>query len=313
LAVGGCGAAAGPTLKRVALIVSGAEADPQMQILHSLMSQELQRLGWVVGRDVQIDIRYGGNDNQRYREATVELIANSADILVCSGTQATAIVKELTRTIPIVFVNVADPAVSGFVASFAHPGGNITGSTSVEHSLAGKWASVLRDVAPAISRVMVLFNPENTNWMGYLPAVEAAAAQLKFDVAASRFATREELTRAIVTFAGEPGGGMIVLPAGTTVHRELIASLAAQHRLPAIYPYDYYAEAGGLVSYGSDSRDIYRRAASYVDRIMRGEKPADLPVQAPVKFELVVNLKAAKAIGLDIPYNVLILANRVID
>jgi putative ABC transport system substrate-binding protein len=204
--------------------------------------------------------------------------------------------------------------VSGLVASFARPGGNITGFTNVESSFVGKWLSVLKDIAPGVTRVMILYNPANPNWIDYLRTIEAAAPSLRATVSAAPVDHADEIARQIEPFVREPGAGMIVLPSGMMINnREKIAALAAQYRLPAIYATDSFALSGGLVSYGPDSIDLYRRAASYVDRILRGAKPADLPVQAPVKFELVINLKAAKVIGLEIPYNVLLLADKVID
>jgi putative ABC transport system substrate-binding protein len=289
--------------------------DQQLQSLYDVFPQELQRLGWTSGRNLQIHQSWASGDDARLRALAADLVRESPeDAIICTGTQATAILKEQTRTIPIVFVNVADPVASGFTASFAHPGGNITGFTSLEYSLAGKWLSILRDIAPSTTRVMVLFNPANSNWTGYLPIIEAGAAPLRVNVTAARVAAVNEIERAIASFAREAGSAMIVLPTATTVaNREKIVALAAHHRLPAIYPYDYWTDIGGLVSYGSDTRDLYRRAASYVDRILRGIKPGDLPVQAPVKFELVINLKAARALGLDVSYNLLLVADRLIE
>jgi putative ABC transport system substrate-binding protein len=231
-----------------------------------------------------------------------------------NGTLATDILRRLTGTIPIVFTNVADPLASGIVARFAHPGGNITGFTSVEASIAGKWLSLLRDMAPSITRVMFLYSGDNSNWSGYLRAIEAAAPGAGVTASATVVASSQDISSAIEAFAREPNGGMIVQPTGfMSDQRETIAALAIRHRLPAMYPYNYFAESGGLASYGSDSPDLYRRAAGYADRILRGEKPGDLPVQAPTKFEFVVNLKAAKAIGLEVPYSVLILADKLIE
>jgi ABC-type uncharacterized transport system substrate-binding protein len=293
-------------VKRIGwLIASEAAYDRQAAFL-----QELQKLGWTVGRNLQIDSRV--DDYTRLRADAAEMVSKAPDVLVTTGTAVTAIYKQETSTIPIVFVNVADPVASGFAASFARPGGNITGFTSLEYSFAGKWLSILKDIAPSINRVMVLFNPENPNWTGYLPVIEAGAPSLRVDVSAARATHDDEIARAIETFARQPASGMIVLPSGTSRY-ELMVAQAVRHRLPAIYPYDYFADGGGLVSYGSDTLDLYRRAAGYVDRILRGTKAADLPVQAPVKFELVINLKTAKAMGIEVPNNVLLLADRVIE
>jgi putative ABC transport system substrate-binding protein len=290
------------------------ERDPLTQTIAQAFDQEMAKLGWTVGQNIRVDRRGAPGDDSRIRGYVAELVGKIPDIILVQGTQATAILKQQTSTIPIVFVNVADPVASGFVASFAHPGGNITGFTSVESSLAGKWLSILKDIAPGVSRAMVLYYPDNSNWVGYLRSIEAAAPPLGVNVSAARAVTSDEITRQMETFAREPGGGMIVLPSGLmAVNREVITSLAVRHRLPAIYPYGYYATSGGLASYGSNFVDLYRQAASYVDRILKGEKPADLPVQAPTKFELVVNIKTAKAIGLMIPEAFLLRADEVIE
>jgi putative ABC transport system substrate-binding protein len=300
-------------LKRVGWISNAAaEDDAFAQAISGALSEALEKLGWKEGRNLLLN--HSTNlDFGRFRLAAAELVKAAPDVILCQGTPQTAIFGQLTATIPIVFVNVADPVASGFVASFARPGGNITGLVSLEYSLAGKWLSILKDIAPAVSRVMELFNPVNSNWTGYLPTIEAGAPSLQVEVTVVKVSDAEDVSVAVESFGRLPNSGMIVLPATTSIDRHVIALLAAKHRLPAIYPYDYFAEAGGLVSYGSDTRDLYRRAASYIDRILRGEKPAELPVQAPVKFELVINLKAAKAIGLEVPYNMLSVADRVID
>ena len=302
-------------LKRVGWIPNAAaEDDAFVQVVSRALSEALGKLGWKEGGNLLLDQRTNvGGDFGRFRLAAAELVKAAPDAILCQGTPQTAIFKQLTTTIPIVFVNVADPVASGFVASFARPSGNITGLVSVEYSLAGKWLSILKDIAPAVSRVMVLFNPVNSNWTGYLPTIEAGAPSLQVEVTAVKVSNAEDVSVAVESFARLPNSGMIVLPATTSINRHVIASLAAKHRLPAVYPYDYFAEAGGLVSYGSDIRDLYRRAASYIDRILRGEKPSDLPVQAPVKFELVINLMAAKALGLTIPLPLLALADQVIE
>jgi putative ABC transport system substrate-binding protein len=300
-------------VKRIGWLTIDVENDPRLQSVYDVFPQELQRLGWTTGRNLQIHQSWAAGDDARLRVLAADLVREAPDAIVCAGTQTTAILKAQTRTIPIVFVNVADPVASGFTASFARPGGNMTGFTSLEYSLAGKWLGILRDIAPGITRVMVLFDPANSNWTGYLPVIEARAAPLRVNVTAARVVGADEIERAIASFAREAGSGMIVLPTATGASREKIVALAAHHRLPAIYPYDFWTDSGGLASYGSDTRDLYRRAASYVDRILRGVKPGDLPVQAPVKFELVINLKAAGALGLEVPYNLLVLADRVID
>jgi putative tryptophan/tyrosine transport system substrate-binding protein len=222
--------------------------------------------------------------------------------------------RRLTGTIPIVFINVADPLASGIVANYAHPGGNVTGFTSVESSIAGKWLGLLKDIAPGITRVMFLYSAENSNWRGYLRAIEAAALRARVAASATPVASSREISDAIETFARESNSGMIVQPTGLmSDQRQTITALAIRRRLPAMYPYNYFAASGGLASYGSDAPDLYRRAATYADRILRGEKPGDLPVQVPTKFEFVINLRTAKALGLDVPPTLLATADEVID
>jgi putative tryptophan/tyrosine transport system substrate-binding protein len=290
------------------------EKDPLAQAIARTFDQEMARLGWSEGQNIRVDRRGASGDDKRIRGFVAELVGKVPDVILVQGTQATAILKQQTSTIPIVFVNVADPVASGFVASFAHPAGNITGFTSVEYSIAGKWISILKDIAPGVTRTMVLYYPDNSNWAGYLRSIEAAAPALSVNVNAAGAVTSDEIVRQIEAFARKPGGGMVVLPGGLMgVNREKIAALAVRHRMPAIYPYGYFATSGGLASYGSDTVGLYRRAASYVDRILKGEKSGDLPVQAPTKFEFVINLKTAKALGLEIPPNVLALADEVIE
>jgi putative ABC transport system substrate-binding protein len=243
-----------------------------------------------------------------------ELVALSPDVIVANGTPMTDIVRRLTGTTPIVFINVADPVASGIIGSFAHPGGNVTGFTSVQASFAGKWLGLLKDMAPRITRVMFLYSIQNSNWNGYLRAIEAAAPGAGVAASGTAVASSEEISNAIETVARESNSGMIVQPTGLmSDQRETIITLANQHRLPAMYPYNYFAASGGLASYGSDAPDLYRRAAAYADRILRGEKPGDLPVQAPTKFELVINLKTAKALGLAVPPTLLATADEVIE
>jgi putative ABC transport system substrate-binding protein len=294
-----------------------SEQDPRPQAEVRAVLDGLARLGWKEGINLRLDLRTNlGGDTRLRRLMSAELVRAAPDLILSAGTPQTAIFQQLTSTIPIVFVNVADPVASGLVASFARPGGNITGFVSLEFSLGGKWVSLLKDIAPDITRVLVLHDPGNSNWTGYRPVIEAAAASLGVNVTTASVVTLGEVEHAIEAFAREPGSGssgMIVIPALMSSNREMLAAFAVRYRLAAIYPYDFYADSGGLVSYGSNSLDVVRRSVSYIDRILRGEKPADLPVQAPVKFELVVNLKAAKAIGIEVSYNVLLLADRVID
>jgi putative tryptophan/tyrosine transport system substrate-binding protein len=299
---------------RIGAMISGGENDPDSQARISAFQGELQKLGWIEGRNLRIDRRYSAGDDGRLRDSAAELVNTVPDVIVTNGTQATAILRQLTSTIPIVFTNVADPVASNFVATFAHPAGNITGLTSEEYSLAGKWLSILKDVAPGVTRVLVLYNPDNSNWTGYLRTIDAAAPSLAVKVGSAGVTTSDEIARQVEAFARDPGGGMIVVPSGfASINRETITTLAVHHRLPAMYPYSYFAFGGGLLSYGSNFEDSYRRAAHYVDRILRGAKPGDLPVEAPTRFELVINLKAAKALGLTVPQSLQILADEVIE
>jgi putative ABC transport system substrate-binding protein len=279
----------------------------------------LARSGWVQGRNLALD-RYGvvttdgGGDIGRIRAEVAGIVAKSPDLILSVGTLITSMLKQQTSRIPVVFTSVSDPVVSGLVASFAHPGGNLTGFTGEEPSLAGKWVSLLKDIAPRVSNLMVLYDSGNPNWRGYLQTLEAAASPLGVSIRAAPAASVGEIERQIESFAGEPSAGMIVVPTGQTINnREMIAALAVRHRLPAMYARKYFATSGGLASYGSDDTDEWRRAADYVDRILRGEKPGDLPVQAPTKFEFVLNLKAATAIGLEVPTSVQLLADEIIE
>jgi putative tryptophan/tyrosine transport system substrate-binding protein len=289
-------------MRRIGVLFASSEDDAEIRSDLTVFAPALARSGWIDGRNIAIEYRWGGGDNDRLRAAAAELVSHVPDVIVATGTPVTAILRQLTNTIPIVFERVADPVSTGFVASFARPGGNITGFTAAEFSFGGKWLSILKDIAPGASRVMFPYSPEDANWSGYLRALEAAAQSLGISISPAPVSTAGEIASKIESFAREPDAGMIVQPSFmTTVNREAIAALAVRHRLPAVYGIKQYVTSGGLASYGAESKDLWRRTAEYVDRILRGEKPADLPVQAPTKFELVVNLKAAKAIGLTIP------------
>jgi putative ABC transport system substrate-binding protein len=280
-----------------------------------VFAEALAKLGWLAGRTVIIDRRLtGGGDDRLARASAADAVAAAPDVIVCPGTQFTGILQQQTRTIPIVFVNVSDPVGSGLVASFAHPGGNITGFTNMEASFASRWLGLLKDIAPSVAKALVLYYPDNPNWRGYLPLIEAAAQALGVSVAATQVADIGGIARYIEAFARGPGAGMVVLPSGLmNANRDAIPRLAAQHRLPAMYPAKFFAVNGGLAAYGSEFNEPYRRAAQYVDLILRGTKPSELPVQAPTKFEFVINLKAAKALGLTIAPAVLAIADEVIE
>jgi putative ABC transport system substrate-binding protein len=301
-------------VQRVAMLTPGGDELDNSDAPSKVFAEALAKLGWIAGRNVIIDRRLGGSGDRLARAYAADTVAAAPDIIVCPGTQITAILQQQTRTIPIVFVNVSDPVGSGLVASFAHPGGNITGFTNMEASFAGRWLSLLKDVAPSVSKVLVIYYPDNPNWRGYLPPIEAAARALAVSIEATQVADIGEITRCIEAFAHEPGAGMVVLPSGLmNANRDTIPRLAAQHRLPAMYPVKFFAVSGGLATYGSEYNEPYRRAAQYVDLILRGAQPSDLPVQAPTKFELVINLKTARALGLTIAPAVLAIADEVIE
>ncbi len=301
-------------LPSVTLFSPGSEGDVQFEAARAAFTEALAKLGWTDGRNIRIEHRWGRGDAARMRVLAAEIAGRAPNAILAFGTQVTSLLKQQTATIPIVFVNAADPVSMGFAASFAHPGGNITGFTSVEFSFASKWLGLLRDVVPGLANVMVLYTPDNPNLTGFLRTIEAAAKALQVNFHATSVTTAAELAHDIEAFVAAPAAGMIVLPGGrTTEHRETIVSLASRHHLPAVYPYRYFAETGGLASYGSDDFDVIRRSAGYIDRILKGEKAADLPVQAPTKFELVINLKTARAIGLIIPPTLLALADEVIE
>src|SRR5262249_44447149 len=276
--------------------------------------QGMQELGWTGGRNVRIEYRWGSGDAERIRRSAAELVALAPDVILANGTSAMGPLLQATRTLPIVFVNVSDPVSSGFVASLSKPGGNATGFSALEYSFGGKLLELLKQIAPHMTRAAVIRDPSISSGSGQLGAAQAVGPFLSVAVSAIDARNADEIEPAIIDFARTPNGGLIV-PASTPVivHRELIVKLAAKHRLPAGYPYRFFVGAGGLASYGADSIDPFRKAAGYVDRILKGEKPADLPVQAPTKYELVVNLKTAKALGLDVPATVLARADEVIE
>ena len=276
--------------------------------------EALQTFGWIVGRNIRADYRWVTGDIDRTRMAK-EIVEQQPDVIVVETTVGVEALARESRTIPMIFVNVSDPIGSGFVANLAHPGGNITGFMSNEPTLGGKWPGLLKEIAPAVARVGFLFNPDTAPYAEpFLRHAQSAARLLGMEVAAARVRNDAEIEQAIAGIANNQGGGLIVLPESTTNARfEVIIAMAARHRVPAIYAYRYQAIAGGLISYGVDIADLFRGAAAYVDRIFRGEKPHDLPVQAPTKFQLVVNLKTAKALGLTLPTATLLRADEVIE
>jgi putative ABC transport system substrate-binding protein len=258
-------------------------------------------------------IRWGAGDADRGRKYAAELVALAPDVILLSGTSVVPPMMQATRTIPIVFVQVIDPVGSGFVKSLARPGGNITGFTQFEYSLAAKWVELLKQIAPHVTRAAVIRDPTRGSGIGQFAVVQAIAPLLGMELSPINPLDVSEMESAIAEFARSPNGGLIVTVGGTAFNRDLIIALAAKHRLPAVYAYPYFASGGGLMSYGPDTIEQYRRAAAYVDRILKGEKPADLPVQAPTKYELVINLRTAKALGLTVPPSVLARADEVIE
>ena len=298
------------------MLIGYAEDDQETQARLAAFRQGLERLGWTEGRNVRIDYRFAPAGPDQAQLYAKELVASRPDVLVGNSTPASIALLRETRTIPIVFVGVSDPVGSGLVASIARPGGNATGFTNFEPSLTGKWLELLKEIAPGTVRVAVIFNPKMAPAGGafFLGPFEQAARSFAIEPIAAPVADDAQIESTLAAIWREVGGALIVMPdAFTTVHRKLIIALAAQHRFPAIYPYRYEVVDGGLMSYGVDTVDLLRRAASYVDRILKGEKASDLAVQAPVKFDLVLNLKTVKALGLDVPAKLLALADEVIE
>jgi putative ABC transport system substrate-binding protein len=299
-------------MRRVGVLISGIE-DEQRRLRVSAFQQELAKLGWSDGRNIAIDYRWGAFDTERMRQLAAELVGRRPDVLLAGGTPELSALQQATGSTPIVFAMVTDPIGSGFVASLARPGGNITGFIPVEPPLAGKWLELLKAMVPRLRRAALLFNPEVDTYAGeFFRNGQTAATALSVELVAA--AVHDDTEIESVTAALVPDGGFIVMPeAFNGVHRGRIIAATAKLRVPAIYPYRFQAVEGGLISYGTDDAGLYRRAASYVDRILRGERAADLPVQAATRFELVINLKTAKALGIDVSQDVLSIADEVIE
>jgi putative ABC transport system substrate-binding protein len=300
-------------VRRIGMLNILGSDDPEAQARAKVFEQALQQLGWTVGRDLTIEARQVGGDTDRLRRFAEELTALAPDVIVSVGSVAVGPLQQATRTIPIVFVNVPDPVGAGFVQSMAHPGGNITGFSNFEYSMSGKWAELLKQIAPNVTRALVLRDPTSAAGIGQFGAVRSVAQSLGVELTPLNVRDTDEIERSVVAFARSGNGGMIITAGGSAAHRGLIIGLAARHKLPSVYPYRYYAVDGGLITYGPNTRDPLRRAAGYVDRILKGEKPADMPVQAPTKYELIINLKTAKALGLTIPQSLLATADEVIE
>jgi putative tryptophan/tyrosine transport system substrate-binding protein len=301
-------------LRRVGVLMNLAPDDPESPVRLAAFLQGMQQWGWTDGRNVRIYIRWGADDADRSRRYAAELIALAPDVILASGSPAVGQLLQATRTVPIVFVVVVDPVGSGFVESLARPSSNATGFPLFEYGISGKWLELLKEIAPRATRAAVLRDPALASGGGQLGAIQSVAPSLGVELSPVNVRDPGEIERAITAFAREPNGGLIVTGSAlATSHRDLIIALAARHRLPAVYPQRYYVTGGGLISYGPDTVDPFRRAAAYVDRILKGEKPADLPVQAPTKYELAINLKAAKALGIEIPPTLLARADEVIE
>ena len=310
----GARAQQGERIRRIGVLMAFAENDPDAQGNITAFQHALQKLGWTDSGNLHIDYRWGAGDPERSRAYAIELVGLKPDVILAVSALVLQPLRQETRSIPIVFTQIGDPVGSGLVASLPHPGGNITGFTPAEFSMQGKKLELLKEVAPHVTRVAVLFNPEQIPQAGSWHAIEGVAPSFRVQLTAAAVRDPAEIERAIGLFARESNSGLIVLPSGLTiVHRGLVIALAARYRLPAIYQYRQFVTDGGLMSYGNDLTDQYRQAASYVDRILRGENPGDLPVQQPTKFELVINLKTAKALGIEVPPTLLARADDVIE
>ena len=300
-------------MRRIGVLTAFTADDLESQARIAAFRQGLQELGWTDGGNVQIDIRWAAGDVDLFRRYAAELVALAPNVILANGALALRPLQQLTRTVPIVFVNVPDPVGAGFVASLARPGGNSTGFTSFEYSLASKWLELLKEIAPRVTRAAVVRDPSNPGGIGEFAAIQGAAASSGVELSPVDIRYAAEIERAVAAFAHQSNSGLIVTTAGSAAHFSLIIALAARHLLPAVYPFRYHVTAGGLISYGPNIVDQYRRASGYVDRILKGEKPAELPVQAPTKYELIINLKTAKALGLEVPSTLLARADEVIE
>jgi putative ABC transport system substrate-binding protein len=301
-------------VRRIGFLSVVAQSDPEIQASIKQLTQRLQELGWTSGRNVQIDFRFGGADPMRISTQATELVEGHPDVIIASGLAAAAALRQQTLSIPIIFVQVADPVSAGFVTNLARPEGNITGFTNFEFSVGGKWLQLLKECAPAIGRIAVVFDPANPSWAAYLRPIEAAAPSFGVQLRPVGVRDAAEIKQRVAAFAREPNGAVVVFPSPVTIqYRESIIAAAADRRLPAIYPFRYFAVDGGLMSYGAPLLDVYSGAASYADRILQGAKVAELPVQQPTKYELVINLKTAKALGLTVPPPLLARADEVIE
>jgi putative tryptophan/tyrosine transport system substrate-binding protein len=301
-------------MRRIGVLLSTAADDPESSARTASFLKGLQQLGWIEGRNLRIDIRWAAGDAELYRKYAAELVALAPDVILASSSPTVAALQAATRTVPIVFAHAVDPVGAGFVDSLARPGGNATGFVLFEYGISAKWLELLKEIAPALKRVAVLRDSTTAAGMGQFGAIQSVAPSFGMEVNPVSLRDPGEIERGITAFAASPNGGLIITAAPLgTLYRELIIALAARHKLPAIYSSRFFAADGGLVYYGPDLTDQYRRAAGYVDRILKGEKPANLAVQAPTKYELAINLKTARALGITVPPSVLARADEVIE
>jgi ABC-type uncharacterized transport system substrate-binding protein len=301
-------------MRRIGVLMNASADDKDGQARIIAFVQALQEFGWTDGRNARLDIRWGAGDGERYRRYATELVALAPDVILAPTSPVVAALQRVTSTVPVVFTGVIDPVGAGFVANLARPGGNMTGFAAFEYGVSGKWLALLKEIAPAVTRAAILRDPSIAAGIGQLAAMQAVAPSLGVELSPLDIRGDSELDRAVAEFARLPNGGVVVTAGpAANVRREQISLLMARHRLPAVYPFRYYVESGGLIAYGSDLITQYRPAASYVDRILKGEKPADLPVQAPTKYELVINLRTAKALGIEVPPTLLARADAVIE
>jgi putative ABC transport system substrate-binding protein len=300
-------------VRRIGVLNSLAEGDPESALRRAAFEQALKELGWTIGDNLRIDYHWAENDPELIRKFVAELVALAPDVIVASGSVVVGPMVRATVNIPIVFLQVIDPVGSGLIESMSHPGANVTGFTQFEYSLAGKWLELLKEIAPDLSRVAVLRDATRGPGIGQFAVIQAMAPPHRVELSPINAGDPAEMERGIAAFARKANTGLVVTVGGTAVRRDLIVAAAAKYRLPAIYPYRYFASDGGLISYGPDTIEPYVRAASYVDRIFKGEKPANLPVQAPTKYLLAINLKTAKALGLTVPPSLLARADEVIE
>ena len=300
-------------VRRIGVLMNLASDDAEGQARLAAFHQGLQQLGWTVGRNVQIDYRWSAGNADYIRKFAAELVALAPDVIVSTGSPSVAVLQQATRSVPIVFTAVVDPVGGGLVASLARPGGNATGFMLFEYSTSGKWLELLKEIAPRVMRAAVIRDPTLTAAVAQFAAIQGAAGSLGVELSPIDMRDAGEIERAVTAFSRVSNGGLIVTASGSSARRSLIITLAARHKLPAVYAFRYFATSGGLISYGPDIIDPFRRAAGYVDRILKGEKPADLPVQTPTKYELVINLKTAKGLGLEVPPTLLARADEVIE